>query len=163
MATCHISNKTSCSRDSVVKAMPRPDLFLFFYFLFELVLFYLHTGVCTQLYSHQSSNVFQVWTGCSKDVNTISPIAVGATAGAIWKRGRKSACPQIMLRQRYVCTQVQSAALPVPLETRPFYLSSSRARGNVGYATTTIREMVKDKTPLLYSHCLSLVNLSCWN
>lgn len=67
-----------------------------FFFFFPFFLFYLHTGVCTQLYSRQSCNVFQAWTRCSGDVNTVSPLAVWAAVEWIWKRGSKSVCPQMV-------------------------------------------------------------------
>lgn len=155
VATCHMSHKASCRRDAFVKVMQRPDFFFF------LLLFYLRTTVCTQRYSGQNLNAFQVWMGYSEDMKQISPQAVGAIVEGKWKRGSKSVYPQIIQRQRYVCAQVQSVALPVPLETRPFYLSSSRTRGNVGYATTAGRLTVKNKRPFLYSRCLFLVNMSC--
>lgn len=154
VATCHMSHKkTSCRRDVFVKVMQRPDFFSSCFCF-----------ICARPCVHNVTvvNAFQVWMGCSEDMKQISPQVVGAIVEGKWKRGSKSVYPQIIQRQRYVCAQVQSVALPVPLETRPFYLSSSRTRGNVGYATTAGRLTVKNKRPFLYSRCLFLVNMSCY-
>lgn len=65
--------------------------------------------MCTQLYSRQSSNVFQVWTGCSKDVqHNFSPRS-GSDCGGDLKKGQEeclpsnNAAPKVCLHTGTIC------------------------------------------------------------